>query len=559
MNSVRFSLATALWMLGCGAGGQEADAAPDSGLPEQASTGRGAQDAAPATALIDAVHRIDASPDGARVADGAAGADAASTPSCTPLAGADEPDDGFADTDCDGIDGDASKAVFVAPTGDDAHSGAMGSPVRTLGRAVALAAPAELDVYVCNATYVENVTISAGGVRIFGGYDCADGWKRGERQALVAPVRGTALSIRGVTGPVVVDRMVFRSPDALSPGESSVAAIVYAAPDVKLSHVRLEAGDGAEGMAGAVQSGLAQPAPGARGEDLPVLYCDAWSPSPACLSVDASGGADPSPSGCQYGGAGGQGASPLHEATPGAAGGGALRGSIGQPGAAGNPGTRGAIGIGPAYGFGSVSNLGYKPTNVGTDGSAGTPGQGGGGGAGGTKDCCGGHDGFCELGWFYGGGGGQGGPGGCGGAGGKGGGGGGASIALLVIDSDVALSSSLLKTATGGSGGRPSAGAPGQPGGAPGEGGKGTRCNSAAASNGNGFAGGAGGRGGDGGAGGPGGGGPSIGVLSSGLVPVVTGPTFQIGAGGTGGTGILRPKGLDGISKDQMTVDAIQR
>jgi len=42
-------------------------------------------------------------------------------------------------------------------------------------------------------------------------------------------------------------------------------------------------------------------------------------------------------------------------------------------------------------------------------------------------------------------------------------------------------------------------------------------------------------------------------------VPVVTDTAFQIGVGGTGGPGILRPKGLDGIAKERIQVDAIQR
>src|SRR5204863_207955 len=40
----------------------------------------------------------------------------------------DIPDDQFVDSNCDGIDGDAAHAVFVATDGDDGSPGAAGSP-----------------------------------------------------------------------------------------------------------------------------------------------------------------------------------------------------------------------------------------------------------------------------------------------------------------------------------------------------------------------------------------------------------------------------------------------
>src|SRR5262245_2933286 len=49
---------------------------------------------------------------------------------------ADEPDDAFLDTNCDGIDGDASRALFVAPGGDDSHPGTRSLPFQTIRRAL---------------------------------------------------------------------------------------------------------------------------------------------------------------------------------------------------------------------------------------------------------------------------------------------------------------------------------------------------------------------------------------------------------------------------------------
>ena len=46
---------------------------------------------------------------------------------CSPGA-QDKPDLGFADSNCDGIDGDKAAARFVAPAGNDANDGSFGHP-----------------------------------------------------------------------------------------------------------------------------------------------------------------------------------------------------------------------------------------------------------------------------------------------------------------------------------------------------------------------------------------------------------------------------------------------
>src|SRR5262245_11199452 len=62
-----------------------------------------------------------------------AGADLVCVPS-----GADDPDSQNVDSNCDGIDGDISKAVFVAPTGvDQAGGGTLASPFKTVAYAAA--------------------------------------------------------------------------------------------------------------------------------------------------------------------------------------------------------------------------------------------------------------------------------------------------------------------------------------------------------------------------------------------------------------------------------------
>src|SRR5512141_464745 len=70
-----------------------------------------------------------------RAVGSAGAAGAAGRASCTPT-GADDPDDAFADTDCDGIDGDKTKAIFVGPSGNDSAPGTIEEPVRSLAKAV---------------------------------------------------------------------------------------------------------------------------------------------------------------------------------------------------------------------------------------------------------------------------------------------------------------------------------------------------------------------------------------------------------------------------------------
>src|SRR5690349_7113153 len=55
--------------------------------------------------------------------------DTGDTPGCVAQAGPDLPDDNFADTNCDGVDGDAARAIFVATSGADTNPGTMEMPM----------------------------------------------------------------------------------------------------------------------------------------------------------------------------------------------------------------------------------------------------------------------------------------------------------------------------------------------------------------------------------------------------------------------------------------------
>lgn len=467
---------------------------------------------------------------------------------CVPQAGEDRPDDDFADTNCDGIDGDVTQAVFVAPSGSDSAAGSMSAPVATLSKAVELAQAAQKDVYVCNGTYAENVVVDTTGVALYGGYDCTKSWSRGSERAVVAPGSGIPLLIKSADN-TTIDRIELSASEGVDPGESSVAASVEASTGVVFNRAELIAKDGAAGQSGdVVPSAATAPAPsGLNGTSLSVTsVCPRNNPPVGPCTTVAAGGMTYVSTKCpgdplEYiGGSGGLGGNVhLNKAptkggsgTPKGAPGGQLggAGSPGKPGAAGEPGE-------PGGKIGSIVDGVYVASNAGTNATAGKTGEPGGGGSGGVGGCV---PDVCGS-YIVGTGGGQGGYPGCGGAGGKAGGGGGASIALITTDSSVTITWSKLRTGTGGAGGAPSDGVQGQ---VRGKGGNAGLCFGSGCAQGK--PGGDGGNGGKGGPGGPGGGGPAIGILTLGTAPSMTNVTFDVGAPGKGASGFNGKDGADG-------------
>ena len=480
--------------------------------------------------------------------DGGAGGEqvAPEGPTCDPSA-EDLPDDEFQDTNCDGIDGDESRSVFVASNGRDDAPGTRTNPLLTLNRALEVASPHRFAVLVCNGTYAENVVIRSG-QRIYGGYACSLGWQRVKDRAIVQPDRGLGLLVDTVSDPVLVDRFAFRAANATEAGGSSQVAGIMMSSDVRLSHVEFASGNGAAGFDGVAGADApAEPESGTDGADTSDGGCCTSLPlSSACKAIAKGGRANSVR--CEFnggrfethGGDGGDGAniwrtaedpSCLIGSTWGIAGArGRYRIDNGgwktlAEGGPGGPGENGASGDGAALGIGDLKGALYIAANAGADGETGHPGWPGSGGDGGQSDAASGD--VCQECFLPGSGGGQGGPGGCGGAGGKAGSGGGAAIGLVVFKSNVALSWARIITGNGGRGGAGAPGGRGQPGGLPG--------NPGAGSGASGTAGEAGGPGGDGGAGGPGGGGPSIGILYYGAAPAITESSFEIGQPGPGG------------------------
>lgn len=440
----------------------------------------------------------------------------------------DLPDPGFVDSNCDGIDGDATNAVFVSPVGSDSNPGTLFQPLLTLGAAVSAASSQRKDVYAAAGTYAEELRVAAG-VSVYGGY--GQFWQR----SLSLPTRITGAVNAGgdtegafaldLTTPTTLQLLTLSPSTPTVAGASSYGLRGVRSPGLRLEHVTVVAAPGASGAAGAAGH------PGAPGGD-GTTGTNLFSPR--------NGGSSP------VGHPGGDGGTPGYPAASSAADGapglltspdafgrmggpGGLAGASGGTHTAGTRGYDGDSGVfqpmadgagGPAGNVMAFSGLWHG--RAGHDALPGTDGHGGGGGGGGGGDSA----------VHYPGAGGGGGGGGQGGGGGHGGSPGGGSFAIFLVDSAGAVvRDSTLTTQNGGAGGPGGGGAFGGSGGAPGRGG--AAGGSDASDGGDGGRGGAGGRGGDGGGGA---GGPSAAVL--GLTPADTPDTvLSHGLGGTGGAG----------------------
>ncbi|MCB9506287.1 MAG: hypothetical protein H6697_01320 [Myxococcales bacterium] len=447
---------------------------------------------------------------------------------CTPTSDVDVPDAAGLDQNCDGIDGDRSRSVFVWVGGSSSNSGLTPeSPVPTLARALTIAAASsDRDtILVAQGTYVTStIEVRTGGVWIYGGYD-----RTFRTRSSVRPVISTtddvALRVVGVTSPVHIEQIDITVENAVVPGAGRFALVVDASGDnVSVRSSTLSAGTGGAGATGRAGRG------GQDGGD----GLDASGSSPGGPGYPGGGlggqgqrqaagtsGAPGQAIGAACGGAGGAG----DGANLGCLDGDPRTGGDGSDGCSGVSGTHGSGG-GP---LGTLDGTSWTAAN-GTAGTGGTSGGGGGGGgAGGGEDCnflgiCI----FCGTGR----GGGGGGGGGTGGAAGAGGGGGGASVALLVRASTVTLDSVLLRALGGSAGGAGGEFGRGGSGGAPGSG-----APSGSNTDGPGGDGGQGGDGGSGGCGGGGGGGPSFGAWGAGGASLRRAGTvgFAVAPGGTGG------------------------
>ncbi len=444
----------------------------------------------------------------------------------------DLPDRFGIDLNCDGIDGDESRSVFVASYGDDSNDGSRYMPLKTIQAAIDLAnqTPSKDWVLVQEGLYREVLQLQEG-VNIAGGYEL--GWKRdGNGFAQVEGGNPTIIGL-GIEQETLLMNLDVRPVEEFEEGRSSVVTMALEqSPGVVLERMFIVGGAGARGADGAQGAQGVSGTRGANGgngkEDSSGVICSSNSrPSGGLGGVSACGGA-PGGDGGRPGkehDSGDTGTS--GESTPeGVAGGGGGPGGassrVGTPGDDGGAGVSGVPGVGASnsgsfFGYEWQGNIG----GIGFTGSGGAGGGGGGGGGGGSNNCD-----------SWGGTGGGGGSGGCGGEGGFGGSSGGASVALMLTDSDIVIRNCRIVIGQGGAGGD---GGPGGFGGAGGPGGNGGEREDDSGAGGKG---GEGGKGGLGGSGGGGAGGPAFGVFSNVALSVDPEEThFVEGSAGFGGSG----------------------
>ncbi|MHC5185271.1 MAG: hypothetical protein ACYSPI_13520 [Planctomycetota bacterium] len=449
---------------------------------------------------------------------------------CTWISDTDLPDDDFIDANCDGIDGEIEKAVFVDTfTGNNSNPGTTPDlPKLTIQAGINTAVTSGRDyVLISQGTYSESLTL-ASGVSLHGHYNASTGWDRSSGYTTTIAGGVQSVSASSVSN-VTIAHLTITSANATGTGNSSYAVLLKNSSDISIHRCTIKSGKGSGGSAGS--SGVTGGNGGAGVSGQPGCENDSHNWCSTC-SPPYRGDGGSSPAGYP----GGRGGSPGIGNTPGidglsatgggsgGDGGGQLWGPDGKSGTSGQNGSNGTNGGGGSF-FGSASSNGYTVSS-GSSGSAGLAGRGGGGGGGGG----GGADGSdsCDS---YGGAGGGGGGGAAGGTNGTGGQGGGGSFGVWLYNcTPIQITGCTIQTANGGNGGNGGAGRQGGLGGAGGSGGSGED------NSGNGGNGGHGGNGGYGGHGGAGGGGPSIGILKASSSLSQSGNSFTLGSGGNGGT-----------------------
>lgn len=493
---------------------------------------------------------------------------------CEPPNAVDDPDDAFTDTNCDGVDGDVARGIFVATGGSDSTTCGLApaDPCSTITHALERAIAEARDAVFVQAGTYDEILVLLEGVSVWGGY--ATDWSRGAatdpaHRVIVSGGQDTStggedeyLTVRAheLVAEVTIADLVLQGPDAsgdVSGNGRSSYGLHVAGAKVRLERVEIYAGDGAPG------------APGADGQDAVIVGREAHmdgdlggdgleSDSLCDVSSRGSGGTrgtnacTSSPSSRDMdGGRGGEGG--LRDTDCGWCGacvvcgdcsstggqdgsdGDFRSGSFGERGygsteldgacsASADPnGNAGMVlnGSGGVRATGGVVSSMYWYARAGGGGGTGENG-GGGGGGGGSAGCDAGRD-------ASGAGGGGGGAGGCAArGGGGGGGGGGGSFGVFAYSGEVTLVACTIVRGDGGAGGAGGRGGRGQDPGLGNDGG----AHPGSATPG---AGGPGGHGGHGGGGAGGQGGRSVGVCSMPGTVMSLDVAVSGGAAGVGG------------------------
>lgn len=340
----------------------------------------------------------------------------------------DTPDADHIDSNCDGIDGDISRAFFVDEfSGTPAGPGTMGAPFSDLQYAIDLAAatPGIDHVYVSFGFYAGPIHLVEG-VSVWGGFAAHDGWSRETSQVTTIHNLNSVTTAEGMVGlyganihaPTVVGDLEVEVWGGgllfLGGNEDAIGIHLYDVSELTLERVTARGAHASGGDMGANGgTGTTKKSGGAGGA--------AGTKS----SLPKSGGIG-SGSSCGLGGPGGLGGAPYF---------GGFNGVGGIPGL---PGAWGSVNAS----YPSISGKLLHTNGTGNNGSSGCPGGGGGGGGGA------GYAPFLSSGK-----GGTGGKGGSQGYGGKGGKPGGTSVGLFLSQAQVTAIDCTFTADHGGIGG----------------------------------------------------------------------------------------------------------
>ncbi len=196
---------------------------------------------------------------------------------------------GGGDADCDGVDGEIDKSIFVAKSGDDANPGTRYKPVATIIKGLSLAAAQKKrDVLVGAGAYAGNLKLVAG-VSIWGGY--SKGFSSRDpanHESLVAgadPNFGDAMTVRcqGIKGSGQVTRIDGFTILGGTPKQAGRASFAIYSVDCdarfKIVANRIFAGNGGAGAGGgpgAHGKGGKGGKPGKKAKDIGHKNCSGW-------------------------------------------------------------------------------------------------------------------------------------------------------------------------------------------------------------------------------------------------------------------------------------------
>ncbi|MBA3459618.1 MAG: hypothetical protein H0T46_06640, partial [Deltaproteobacteria bacterium] len=141
-------------------------------------------------------------------------------------------------------------AIHVSRSGNDTAAGTKTAPMKSINAAITKASTAvpPLAVFVHSGVYPESFTMKSG-VSVYGGFD--DAWTQNPSVTTeIASPTSPAVTIDNIMVPTLLVKMTIKTPDAISPGASSVAITITGSKMVELRDLQVLPGIGAAGTDG---------------------------------------------------------------------------------------------------------------------------------------------------------------------------------------------------------------------------------------------------------------------------------------------------------------------